>query len=173
MDYNLEYSYLNDNEHILKEISFLELLNKIDSFDSGVFYIGGAWCKNCQAIINLLNEECKNKFISIIYNYDPRYINELGEVIDIRDCSTLDDKLNYYNLVEKIGFNNTSLEKVKETLISRMHIPFIFALKNGICVDSFCYELIYIDGIYIEEGKNEDCKEKFLNRLDLLINKMI
>lgn len=173
MDYNLDYELLNDANNIFKEVSYDELMDLVNGFTTGIFYIGGAWCKNCQAIAGLLNSECKKKFVDTIYNFVPKYTNDLGEEVDIRSCLSLEDKLKYYDLVEKIGFNNSSDETVTDTLITKMHVPFIFALKNGVCVDFFSMELIYENGLYVEEGHSIDMKDSFINRLDLLIDKLM
>lgn len=173
MDYNNEYPLLTDENHIYKSVNYDELMDLINGLATGIFYIGGSWCKNCQAIIGLLNETCKNHFIHTIYNFDSRSIGIIDDFDDVRDCKTLEDKLKYYDLVEKIGFNNTTDEFVDNTLISRMHLPFIFALKNGTPVDFFSMELVYEDNIYTYENQKIDRKNEFINRLEQLISKII
>ena len=36
-------------------------------FKTGVIYIGGAWCKNCQAVISLINKTAKKNKINPVY----------------------------------------------------------------------------------------------------------
>ena len=61
MNYCEEYTKLKDENHIYKSISYDELRNLIDSFGTGLIYIGGPWCKNCQAIIDVVNSIGKKR----------------------------------------------------------------------------------------------------------------
>lgn len=171
MDFCLEYEYLNDENHIFKSISYEELINDLNNFSTGLFLIGGPWCKNCQAIISELNEIGKKMCLSEIYVYDPRFISVFKEIEDLRDCKTLDYKLKYYQLVEKIGFKSDEL--VVDTLIPRIHIPFIFGLKNGSCVGYYMKEYIKdSNGLHVE-GETTDQTVDFTLHITDLINKIL
>lgn len=171
MDFNEKYKLLTDKNHIYEEVSYNRLMDLVNGFTTGIFYIGGPWCESCQLIIEILNDVCKKNNIDVIYNYDPKFINILKEEEDLRDCKSLEVKLKYYELVEKIGFNNSTEECVKDTLISKMHVPFIFGMRNGTCVDFFSMELSLHNGK--DELKDEAASGKieFISRLNELINK--
>ncbi len=170
MDYCLEYQFLKDENHIYKSINYEELIHLLDSFSSGLVYIGGAWCKNCQAIINELNEVGKKSGLDVIYNYDPKFTNVFKEEEDLRDCKTLENKLKYYAIVEKLGFK--SKELVVDTLIPKMHIPFIFGIKNGRCIGYYSPEYIKDEkGIHAEES-TEDKTIEFICTVTDLIHKI-
>ncbi len=167
MDYCLEYQYLNDENHLYKEINIDELIDLLDSFYSGIVYIGGPWCPNCQAIIDLANNIAKKRGITEIYNLNTRFVNIYGEIEDLRDCKTLETKLKYYQIVEKLGFQSDEL--VKDTLISKMRVPFFLGMKHGICVGYFSAEYLR-DGVLLhEEGSTEDKTIDFADELIDLI----
>lgn len=170
MDFCLEYEFLNDENHVFKSISYEELIDLLDGFGSGLFYIGGAWCKNCQAIIKDLNDIAKKLGLDVVYNYDSKFINVFKEEEDLRDCKTLENKLKYYAIVEKIKFKSEEL--VVDTLIPRIHVPFIFAMKNGSCVGYYSEELIKDELGLHKEGSNEDKTIDFTLAISDLINKV-
>lgn len=170
MDYCLEYKYLKDEDHIFKSISYEQLISLLDGFETALVFIGGHWCKNCQAIISELNLIGKKSNLDLIYNYDPKFINIFKEEEDLRDCKTLENKLKYYSIVEKIGFKST--EFVQDTLIPKMHIPFILGIRNGNCVGYYSTELIKDERGLHEEGKTEDKTVEFVYHVTELINKI-
>ncbi len=170
MDYCLEYQHLTDLNHIYKEISYDELISFFDGFKTGFVMIGGAWCINCQAIIKELNDICKENNIDTIYNYDPRFINVFKEEDDLRKCSTLEHKLKYYALVEKIGFKSTEL--VVDTLIPKMHVPFFMGIKNGVCVGYYSTELLKDNDILHLADSKENKYEEFKSHIVSIINKL-
>ena len=55
MDFCSEYKYLNDNEHILKDISYDDLDDLLNNFGSGLVLIGGSFSENVQAVIKEVN----------------------------------------------------------------------------------------------------------------------
>ncbi len=169
MNYCEEYTNLNDENHIYKSISYDELRNLIDSFGTGLIYIGGPWCKNCQAIIDVVNSIGKKRGLECIYNYDPKFTNIFGEVEDLRDCKTLEEKLKYYYLVEKLGFKSNEL--VENTLIPKFHCPFFIALKNGSCVGYYTSELVK-DTYLHKENETEDMSVDFFDNIISLIEKV-
>lgn len=170
MDYCLEYEYLNDENHIYKSIDYDYLHSLLNGFGTGLVLIGGPWCANCQAIIKELNDVCKKNGLDVIYNYDPRFINIFNEVEDLRDCKSLEIKLKYYEIVEKLKFKSNEL--VVDTLIPRMHVPFIFGLRNGSCVGYYSPNYIKDkDGIHVE-GETEDKTIDFVCEVTALINKI-
>lgn len=170
MDYCLEYPALKDKDYIFKAINYEELSHFLDSFQSGLIYIGGPWCKNCQAVINELNEVGKKSGLEVIYNYDPRFTNVFKEEEDLRDCKTLENKLKYYAIVEKIDFKSEEL--VVDTLIPRMHIPFIFGIKNGHCIGYYSPEFIKDEAGLHKEGDTEDKTIEFICTVTDLIHKI-
>lgn len=170
MDYCMEYEFLNDENHIFKSIGYDELIDLLDGFKTGLFYIGGPWCPNCQAIIGDLNDIAKKLGVDVIFNYDPVFVNVFNEKEDLRDCKTLENKLKYYAIVEKLKFKSDEL--VVDTLISRMHVPFIFALKNGSCIGYYSSELIRDKtGLHIE-GSLDDQTINFTLAISDLVNQI-
>lgn len=170
MDYCLEYQYLTDENHIFKCINYDELMEHINGFESGLYYIGGAWCKNCQAIIKELNEIGKKLGLDVIYNYDSKFINIFKEEEDLRDCKSLEIKLKYYAIVEKLKYKSDEL--VIDTLIPKIHIPFIFGMKNGTCIGYYSPEFIKDEKGLHEEDDTEDKTIEFICNVSDLIHKV-
>lgn len=169
MDFCSEYKYLNDENHILKDISYEELENILNNFGSGLVVIGGSFSQETQAIIKELNDIAKREGLTEVFVYNPRFINVFNEVEDLRDCLTLEHKLKYYAIVEKTGFKSDSL--VRDTLIAKMNVPTFFAIKNGTCVDYFTSR--YIKDPYLRLSDDlEDRTLEFDLRLTSLIRKL-
>ncbi|MDE5565858.1 MAG: hypothetical protein K2I77_02620, partial [Anaeroplasmataceae bacterium] len=70
MNFTEEYALLNDKLNVFRSVNYEKMMKMIYKFKTGIIYIGGAWCKNCQAIIQLLNKTAKKNKIKTIYNYD-------------------------------------------------------------------------------------------------------
>lgn len=170
MSFVEEYPLLEDKHNVFKSVNYEKMMRMIYKFKTGVIYIGGAWCKNCQAIIHILNKSAKKNKIRSIYNFDPRFINVFKEEVDLRDCGDLETKLNYYYLIEKIGF--TSDVYVQDTLIPRMNVPAIIGLKNGNCVGIISEEFVLDDKGLHKENSTEDQTKNFEEQLDLLFKKV-
>lgn len=169
MDFCSEYKYLNDENHILKDISYEELENMLNNFGSGLVMIGGNFSQKTQAVIKEVNDIAKREGLSEVLVYNPRFINVFNEVEDLRDCLTLENKLKYYAIVEKTGFKSDSL--VRDTLIAKMNVPTFFAIKNGTCVDYFTSR--YIKDPYLRLSDDlEDRTLEFDLRLTSLIRKL-
>jgi thiol-disulfide isomerase/thioredoxin len=168
VDYSKEYELLDD-KNIFKEISYDELMNFLDTFNTGLIYIGGAWCNYCQAIAPYLDNIAKKYNLEAVYNYDPRFTNVFGEVEDLRDCKSLENKLKYYAIVEKIKFKSSTL--VQDTLISKIEVPFIMAIKNGTCVGT--YSCKYVNdkyGLHAEDDiLHEDKAEEVTSAITELV----
>ena len=109
-----------------------------------------------------------NQFCSLLQ--DPKFINVFKEEDDLRNCSTLEIKLKYYALVEKIGFKSTEL--VTDTLIPKIHVPFFIAIRNGNCVGYYTAELIKDSSGFHKEGELEDRTIEFVLALQNLISKI-
>lgn len=169
MDFCSEYKYLNDENHILKDIPYEELENILNNFGSALVVIGGSFSDTTQAIIKELNDIAKREGLEEVLIYNPRFINVFQEEEDLRDCLTLENKLKYYAIVEKTGFKNTTL--VRDTLIAKIDVPTFFAIKNGTCVDYFTSK--YIKDPYIRlKDDLEDRTLEFDMRLTSLIRKL-
>ncbi len=170
MNFVEEYTLLEDKFSVFKSVTYEKMMNIIDKFKTGIIYIGGAWCKNCQAIINLLNKTAKKNKIRTIYNYDPHFINVFKEEVDLRDCGDLETKLNYYYLIEKIGFKSDQL--VQDTLIPRLNVPAIIGIKNGICVGVIDDEYILDKNGLHKDGDTVDMTQEYEDRLSELFQKV-
>lgn len=170
MNFTEEYALLNDKLNVFRSVNYEKMMKMIYKFKTGIIYIGGAWCKNCQAIIQLLNKTAKKNKIKTIYNYDPHFINVFKEEVDLRDCGDLETKLNYYYLIEKIGYKSDTL--VQDTLIPRLNVPAIIGIKNGICVGVIDDEYILDDHGLHKEGSTEDMSEEYVTKLTNLFQKV-
>ena len=170
MDFVKEYKYLEDKEHIFKELSYDGLMDMINNLGTGLVVMGGPWCEYTQSIMKELNDIGKKAGIDVIYNYDPRFVDVFNEITDLRECKTLEIKLKYYALVEKIHYKNDEL--VPDTLISKIDTPFIFGIKDGECVGYFT-----IQATKNEEGLLVPINEKssvidFYYNVTSIINKL-
>ena len=163
MTFVQEYQLLEDRFHVFKSITYDKMMKMLTQFKTGIIYIGGAWCKNCQAIVALLNKTAKASKIRTVYNYDPHFINVFKEEVDLRDCGDLETKLKYYALVEKVGFKSDEL--VVDTLIPRMPVPMILGIKNGSCIGMVSGEYVLDQEGLHEEGSCEDQTEQFVSKL--------
>lgn len=165
-----EYTLLDDKFHVFRSASYDKIMKMIYKFKTGVIYIGGAWCKNCQAIISLLNKTAKKNKIRTILHYDPHFINVFKEEVDLRDCGDLETKLNYYYLIEKIGYHSDVY--VQDTLIPRLNVPAIIGIKNGICVGIVDDEYVLDDHGLHQEGSSKDQTEAYTLKLTELFQKV-
>ncbi len=138
MNYCEKYPMLRDEDNLYKSIEIDDLLYMLAGFFTGVIYIGGAWDSNCQKIVPIANDLAKSLNIDIIYNYDPKFINIFKEEENLIDCKTLENKLKYYSIIEKIGYKSDIL--VKDTLIPKINIPFFIVMKNGTCIGTVSAE---------------------------------
>lgn len=163
-----EYKALEKN-NIFESVDYDKLMYMIDNFGTGLFLIGGPWCKYCQAIAPILDEIGKDAGLDVIYNYDPKFVDVFGEDNDLRDCKSLEIKLKYYAIVEKIGFKSPEL--VKDTLIPRIHTPFIFGLRNGSCVGYYSVEVLKKHNRLVDENK-KDRTIDIIHNVDEIISKI-
>ena len=90
---------------------------------------------------------------------------------DLRDCESLEHKLDYYYLIEKIGYKNKNNELVRDTLIQKMETPTFIVIKNGSVIDYFTSE--YIRDPYIRlEDSTDDKTMEFNSRITNMIRKL-
>ena len=170
MNYYIEYEFLDDEKNVFKPISYDELMYMLNNFQTGLVYIGGAWCKSCQAIVHNINKIAKEMGLDTVYNYDPKFINVFKDEEDLRDCKTLEIKLKYYEFVEKTGFKSNEL--VKDTLIPRIPVPSLFAIKNGKCEGYYSIELIKGKTMLHYKDDDVDRTSELENNIKNLINKL-
>ena len=155
----------------LKELNYDELIKLFDSFDTGLVYIGGDWCKNCNNVLDIVVEEAMKAKLPYIYKYDPVFVNVYGEKEDLRDCKSLEIKLKYYAIVEKSHFKSDEL--VKDTLIPKIHVPFFMAIRNGSCVGYYTTQLIKDNnGRLHYENDTKDMTQEFRDNMKELLSKM-
>lgn len=155
----MEYKSL-DKDNVFETIDYDRLMYFIDNFGTGLFLIGGPWDKSTEAVAPMLNELAKSCHLTV-YNYDPKFIDVFGEENDLRDCKSLEIKLKYYAIVEKLGFK--SKELVKDTLIPKIHTPFIFGLKNGSCVGYYTAEFNKNHNKLVDQEGNDKTYELAYN----------
>ena len=159
MDYCIEYLHLDDENHVYKNINIDEVLDIFSSLKTGLIFIGGYWCKNCQAIIKQLNDRAKMREIVCIYNLDTRVEDDLGIVEDIRASINLDFKIKFSALCTEIG--------VSENMVK---VPFFVAVKNGHTEGYYSVELLYDDGILHYEDSSIDQSLVFEAEINKLID---
>ncbi len=156
---------------IFQDISYDELIEMFDYFKTGLVYIGGNWCKTCVSVMDNVKKVAKLKHLDKIYHFDPVFENIYGEKEDLRDCKSLEVKLKYYAIIEKMGFKSN--EKVKDTLIPRMHVPFFIAIKHGNCAGYYSIELLKDnDKLYTLDDQTNDKTMEFEDNLAELISKI-
>lgn len=170
MSFNDEYELLHDHFSVFRKVDYKKMMNMIYKFKSGVIYIGGAWCPNCQAIMGILNKTAKKNHIRTIKCFDPLFTNVFKETVDFRDCLDLETKLDYYYLIEKIGYKSDVL--VKDTLIPRLPIPAVIGIKNGNCVGIVAEEYLMDEKGLHSADSDVDMTQAYEDRLTELFKKV-
>ena len=169
MVYSEEYKNLNDDHSVFKEITYEEFMNMFEYLETGIVLLGGAWCKNAQIIVPYANTLAKKKGLSVIYNFDLKYENELGRQGDLRTGTSLDHRLEYFNIAEKTGI--TSEAVVENTMMPRIPSPTFIAIKNGSTVGYFTAKYIQDEMTDKNELSGEDMLDfaaKFTDLVDLI-----
>ena len=164
------YDLLKGKTHVFKSVTYEKVMKMLEKFKTGVILIGGSWCKNCQAVIEIINKTAKKNKIRSIYHFDPKFVNVFKEEVDLRDCGDLETKLNYYYLIEKLGYKNETL--VQDTFIPRISVPAVIGIKNGVCIGVIEDEYVLENDILHLEGSTEDKKEEYIEKLNNLFQKV-
>lgn len=164
------YSLLKGKIHVYRSAKYEKVMKMLDKFKTGVIFIGGSWCKNCQAVIEIINKTAKKNKIRSIQHFDPKFINIFNEEVDMRDCGDLETKLNYYYLIEKLGYESDNL--VQDTFIPRMPVPAVIGVKNGVCVGIVDDEYILDDGVLHKEDSDVNMMDDYVSKLDSLFKKV-
>ena len=138
MDYVSLYNLRDDS--IFQEISYEEFMKMFETLQTGLVLLGGAWCKNARLIVPYLNKIAKENNVEKIYNFDLKYFNDFGVQGDLRTGTSLDHRLEYFNIAEKTGIN--SKETVGNTMMPRIPSPTIIAIRNGSWVDYITFKYI-------------------------------
>ena len=169
MNFCEDFKYLKDENHVFVEIEYWDFREMIQGHKTGFVIIGGPWSPRTQAVIKESNEIFKREKVDKVYFYNPRTINIFKEEEDLRDCLSLESKLDYYYLVEKLGIKNKENKWVENTLIQKMYVPLFVSLKDGVCTDYF--NANYLKDPYIHKPNDiEDKTLEFDKRLTQLIN---
>ncbi len=171
MNYNDVYPLLKDRFNVFRNASYDKVMQMFHKFKTGIVFIGGSWCKNCQAVVSIINKTAKKHKIKTILHYDPHFIDIFKDEVDIRDCGTLENKLDYYYLIEKLEYKSDIY--VDDTLIPRIKVPAVIGIKNGICVGVIDEEYILDDLGLHKENEVEDHTEDYINKLDELFERTI
>lgn len=165
MDYYNAYKNLDDMNSVFKEITYEEFMGMFDKFDTGIVLLGGAWCKNAQLIVPYANAIAKKNGVSVIYNFDLKYVGNFGRPGDLRTGTSLDHRLEYFNIAEKTGI--TSNETVGNTMMPRIPSPTFVAIKNGSAVGYFTAKYLKDENEDKEELNDKELLEFTKNFLDL------
>ena len=164
------YDLLKGKIHVFRSVKYDKVMKMFDKFKTGVIFLGGSWCKNCQAVIEIINKTAKKNKIRSIYHFDPKFTNIFDEEVDMRDCGDLETKLNYYYLIEKLGYTNDVL--VQDTFIPRIAVPAVIGIKNGTCVGVIEDELILDGDVLHASDSEENVTEEYISKLDALFKKV-
>lgn len=164
------YELLKGKIHVFRNVKYEKVMKMLENFKTGVIFIGGSWCKNCQAVIEIVNKIAKKNKIRTIKHFDPKFINVFKEEVDMRDCGDLETKLNYYYLIEKLGYKSDTL--VQDTFIPRMPVPAVIGIKNGACVGVVEDEYVLDGDVLHAEGSDVNMMEEYINKLDSLFKKV-
>ncbi|MCK9857796.1 S-layer homology domain-containing protein [Paenibacillus sp. ATY16] len=76
------YPHLNDANHILKTVTYEDLVTLFDSKGTYAVLFGGAWSNETQADIGFINQVAKQYGVDTIYNFDTKLD---GESVDIAE----------------------------------------------------------------------------------------
>ena len=170
MSLNKEYVLLYDLLHVYRKVTYEKMMNMFYKFKTGIIFVGGPWCKNCQAVAGIINKVAKKNKIRTIQHYDPKFTNIFKEDVDLRDCGDLETKLNYYYLIEKIGY--TSDELVQDTLMPRLKVPAVIGVRNGVCVGVIDDEYILDENGLHENDSSVDKSNDYIDKLTELFKKV-
>ena len=168
MVYSEEYTNL-DGDNVFKEITYDEFMNMFEHLETGIVLLGGAWCKNAQIIVPYANTLAKKKGLAVIYNSDFKYENELGRQGDLRTGTSLDHRMEYFNIAEKTGIQSDTV--VENTMMPRIPSPTFIAIKNGTTVGYFTAKYIHDEMTEKLELSSEDMLDfavKFTELVDLI-----
>lgn len=169
MVYSEEYKNLNDENSVFKEISYQELMDLYEHLETGIVMLGGAWCKNSQIVVPYANILAKKKGVAVIYNFDLKYDNGLGRQGDLRTGTSLEHRLEYFNIAEKTGI--TSEAFVTNTMMPRIPSPTFLAIKNGATAGYFTAKYIKDENSDKNELSGDDMLDfaaKFTDLVDLI-----
>ena len=164
------YDLLKGKVHVFKSVKYEKVMKMFDKFKTGVIFIGGSWCKNCQAVIEIINKTAKKNKVRSIYHFDPKFVNIFKEEVDMRDCGDLETKLNYYYLIEKLDYKNDTL--VQDTFIPRISVPAIIGIKNGSCVGVIEDEYILDGDVLHTEDSSENKMDEYIEKISSLFQKV-
>ena len=164
------YRDLKGKIHVFKSVTYEKVMKMLEKFKTGVIFMGGSWCENCQAVVSIINKTAKKNKIRSINHFDPRFMNIFQEEVDLRDCEDLESKLNYYYLIEKIGYTSENL--VPDTFIPRITVPAIIGIKNGTCVGIIEDEYLLDDDVLHLKDSTEDKTEEYIKKLNELFQKV-
>jgi hypothetical protein len=168
MVYSEEYTNL-DGDNVFKEITYDEFMDMFEHLETGIVLLGGAWCKNAQIIVPYANTLAKKKGLDVIYNFDLKYENELGRQGDLRTGTSLDHRMEYFNIAEKTGIESDTV--VENTMMPRIPSPTFIAIKNGTTVGYFTAKYIKDEETEKLELTSEDMLDfavKFTELVDLI-----
>jgi hypothetical protein len=144
-------------------------MDMFEHLETGIVLLGGAWCKNAQIIVPYANTLAKKKGLDVIYNFDLKYENELGRQGDLRTGTSLDHRMEYFNIAEKTGIESDTV--VENTMMPRIPSPTFIAIKNGTTVGYFTAKYIKDETTEKLELSSEDMLDfavKFTELVDLI-----
>ncbi|SFF19988.1 S-layer homology domain-containing protein [Paenibacillus catalpae] len=80
--FNDVYPHLNDTSHVLKTVTYEDLVTLLDSEGTYAVLVGGAWSEETQADIGFINQVAKQYGVDTVYNFDTKLD---GAAVDIAE----------------------------------------------------------------------------------------
>lgn len=131
-----------------KPLTFYSLKSKLDQNESFIFFLGAPWCKNCRAIMPILNEVV-NEMGKTIYVMDPRPYRQKTKQSDIRKQLTKETE----KMMKYIS-SHLNIDLLKNTNDTyQLSIPFLTVFENGVARSYFNKE--YVSSDITDELKKE------------------
>ena len=166
MSETISFKFVPLADSIIKEIDYDEVLGLFSKLETCIFIIGEKGEAYTENVMDFVNKLAKKHNITNVYLFDPTFINVYGEKENMIDCKSLEVKLKYYKLVELLKFKNQEL--CKDTLIPKIHTPFISSIRFGSMIE-------YIEAPYDrKDGKlvsnNEDITISCIDELSHVIS---
>ena len=135
-DYFKEYHFLTDCSHVFVNYDFNDLMELFKESFTGIIYIGGPWCPNCQAIVPFVNEVAQKLKIEKVINFD-----FLGHDFNLRNGETEIEKTMYLKLCNTLGID----------VNLPLYVPTLLMYNNSCLVKEITHEYIYEEMLDFEK----------------------
>ena len=148
--YNEKYEQLKDKKHRFIKLSWASLKEMFIDKKSFILYFGGSFCRNCQAVIGLINDVACS-LNTDIYNFSP-----IIDKIDIRKTELCEYQAIYRELLQ-------FLEIESKDELPLLKVPTVINIKCGKPIKMITRE-------YLCENMTEEIKKDYVWQLSELIS---